>query len=140
MTIEESQKRWAQLPPLASVAPAGAPRPGAQILAVTATPGGELRPLIVTQRYGRGRTLVFAGEASWRWRMMLPASDNTHELVWRQLTRWVASGAADRIEIPTGSVALPGTTETISVLVRDEEHEAHHRCGGVAAGHRARRS
>jgi uncharacterized membrane protein len=121
VTVQDSQKRWAQLPPLASVAPAGGPRAGAQILAVTATPGGELRPLIVTQRYGQGRTLVFAGEASWRWRMMLPASDNTHELVWRQLARWVASGAADRVEIPTGSVALPGTTETIGVLVRDEE-------------------
>jgi uncharacterized membrane protein len=121
VTIEESQKRWTQLPPLASVAPAGGPRPGAQILAVTATPGGELRPLIVTQRYGQGRALAFAGEASWRWRMMLPASNNTHELVWRQLARWVASGAADRVEIPTAAAALPGTTENISVLVRGEE-------------------
>ena len=124
VTIAESQKRWAQLPPLASVTTAGGPRPGAQILAVTSTSGGELRPLLVTQRYGQGRTLVFAGEASWRWRMMLPASDDTHELVWRQLARWVASGAAERVEIPTSSVALPGTTETVSVVVRDEEFKS----------------
>ena len=65
--------------------------------------------------------MIFAGEASWRWRMMLPANDTTHELVWRQLARWLAAGAAERIEIPPTSVALPGTNETISVLVRDEE-------------------
>ena len=65
--------------------------------------------------------MVFAGEASWRWRMMRPASDTTHELVWRQLARWVAGGATERIEIPPSAVALPGTTESIRVLVRDEE-------------------
>jgi hypothetical protein len=118
--MEESQKKWAQLPALASVAAAGGPRPGAQVLAVTGGSGG-LRPLLVTQRYGQGRSMVFAGEAAWRWRMLLPASDTTYELVWRQLARWVAGGATDRIEIPPSAIALPGTTETIRVLVRDEE-------------------
>jgi hypothetical protein len=122
ITIEESQKRWAQLPPLASVAAAGGPRPGAQVLAVTGASGG-LRPLLVTQRYGNGRSMVFAGEAAWRWRMMRPASDITYELVWRQLARWVAGGATERIEIPPSAVALPGTTDTIRVLVRDEEYK-----------------
>jgi uncharacterized membrane protein len=121
VTIEESRKRWAQLPALAAVSASGAPRPGAQVLAVTGGGGGELRPLIVSQRYGLGRSMVFAGEASWRWRMLLPAADPTYELVWRQLTRWLAAGAAEQIEIPATSVGLPGTTESISVLVRDEE-------------------
>jgi hypothetical protein len=68
--------------------------------------------------------MVFAGEASWRWRMMMPAADTTHERVWRQLARWLAGGAAERIEIPPTAVALPGTTETIRVSVRDEEFNA----------------
>jgi hypothetical protein len=121
VSVEESRKRWSQLPALAAVSASGAPRPGAQVLAVTGGGGGELRPLIVAQRYGLGRSMVFAGEASWRWRMMLPAKDPTYELVWRQLARWLAAGAAERIEIPATSIALPGTTESISVLVRDEE-------------------
>ena len=120
VTMEESRRRWSQLPPLAGVASAGSPRPGAQVLAVSNS-GGELRPLLATQRYGLGRSMIFAGEASWRWRMMLPANDTTHELVWRQLARWLAAGSAERIEIPPTSVAIPGTNETISVLVRDEE-------------------
>jgi hypothetical protein len=65
--------------------------------------------------------MIFAGEASWRWRMMRPAADVTHELVWRQLARWLAAGAAERVEVLPVSVALPGSTESIGLLVRDEE-------------------
>jgi uncharacterized membrane protein len=122
VTLEESRKRWSQLPPLASVSVAGAPRPGAQVLVVAAGAGGELRPLVATQRYGLGRAAIFAGEASWRWRMMLPATDTSHELVWRQLTRWLTSGSVDPIEITAISPPLPGTTESVNVFVRDEEH------------------
>ena len=88
---------------------------------------------MVTQRFGQGRSMVFAGEASWRWRMLLPASDTTHELVWRQLARWVASGAAERIEIPAASAALPGTTEDIAVLVRNEQFYPVGNADGVAS-------
>jgi uncharacterized membrane protein len=118
--VDDSRKRWAALPPMASATALGAPRPGAQVLAVTST-GGDVQPVVVTQRYGQGRSMVFAGEASWRWRMLLPSSDNTFELAWRQMTRWIASGATDAVEIPPTSVTLPGTTETLSVLVRNEE-------------------
>jgi uncharacterized membrane protein len=121
ITVEENQKKWALLPPLAAVTTAGAPRPGAQVLAVTGAAGGQVQPIIVAQRYGSGRSMVFAGEASWRWRMLRPASDTTHALVWRQLARWVASGAESQVEIPVVAVALPGTTDIMAVLVRDEE-------------------
>ena len=119
-SVEDSRARWAKLPQLASVTVAGGPRPGAQVLAVI-NDAGTLRPLVVAQRYGHGRSMIFAGEASWRWRMLMPASDSTHELVWRQFARWVAGGATERIEIPPSAVALPGTTERVAVLVRDEE-------------------
>lgn len=121
VTIDESRKKWSQLPAMASATALGAPRPGAQVLAVTSGTGGELRPAIVAQRYGLGRSMVFAGEASWRWRMFLPSSDNTFELAWRQMARWLASGASNAVEIPATAVSLPGTTETLSVLVRNEE-------------------
>lgn len=120
VTAEESRKRWSQLPAMAAVSAAGTPRPGAQVLAVTTSGGSELRPLLITQRYGVGRSMVFAGEATWRWRMLLPSTNTTHELVWRQMARWVGSGSAERVEIPPTSVVLPGTTDPVSVLVRDE--------------------
>jgi uncharacterized membrane protein len=121
VATDESKKRWAQLPPMAAATAIGSPRPGAQVLAVTSGGGSDVRPAIVSQRYGLGRSMVFAGEASWRWRMMRPAADNTFELAWRQMTRWLASGAGDAVEIAPASVTLPGTSETLSVLVRNEE-------------------
>ena len=119
-TRDENYKRWSALPALPSITATGGPRPGAQVLAITGD-GSQTRPMLIAQRYGQGRSMVFAGEATWRWRMMLPASDTTHERVWRQLARWIAGGATDRIEIPPTSVTLPGVTESIRVFVRDEE-------------------
>lgn len=119
-SVAESRRRWAKLPALASTFAVGGPRPGAQVLAVTSS-GGGLRPLLVSQRFGLGRSLVFAGEASWRWRMMLPAADTTHETIWRQLVRWLSAGAPDPITIAPPTTTLPGTTEMVGVLVRTNE-------------------
>jgi uncharacterized membrane protein len=120
VTLEESRQRWAQLPALASVAPIGGPRPGAQVL-VVATANGEARPLIAAQRYGQGRALVFAGEASWRWRMMRPATDLSYETIWRQLARWITAGAASPVAIAPMTPTVPGVTERVSITVRDED-------------------
>ena len=84
--------RWQALPSLASVSIVGGPRPGAQVLAVAGGAAGETRPLLAVQRYGQGRAMVFAGEASWRWRMMLPAADTRYDTIWRQMARWLARG------------------------------------------------
>jgi hypothetical protein len=121
MTADESRKRWAALPPLASVALVGGPRPGAQVLAVTSSGSGPARTLVAVQRYGQGRSLVFAGEASWRWRMMMPAGDATYETLWRQMGRWLAAGAQGPVTIVPLSVTVPGTSETVTVVVKDEE-------------------
>jgi uncharacterized membrane protein len=121
VTVDESRKRWAALPPLASVALVGGPRPGAQVLAVTSSGGGPAQTLVAAQRYGQGRSLVFAGEASWRWRMMLPVSDSTYETLWRQMGRWLAAGAQGPVTIVPLSVTVAGTSETVTVVVKDEE-------------------
>ena len=93
-TDEEASRRWAQLPALAGHVRLGAPRPGASVLAVADGAGGALEPVVASQRFGAGRTLVFAGEASWRWKMMLPASDGTYDRFWRQAARWLTTEAA----------------------------------------------
>jgi uncharacterized membrane protein len=121
-SFDETAKRWAAVPALAGATALGAPRPGAQVLAVANTPDG-LRPLVAVHRYGRGRAMIFAGEASWRWRMQLPSADRTHELFWRQAARWLASNAPDPVDAaPLGSV-IPGTVHRVSVDVRDAGFE-----------------
>jgi hypothetical protein len=119
-TAEETAKRWSAVPALAAAAVLDGPRPGAQVLA-TVDAGRGPQPLIAVQRYGRGRSMVFTGEASWRWRMHLPAADRTFELFWRQVARWLASGAPDPVAVrPLRNVAA-GTAATLEADIRDVE-------------------
>jgi len=119
---DENRQKWSSLPPLASVAQVSGMRPGAQVLAVALSAGGTPQPLIASQRYGQGRSMIFAGEASWRWRMMKPADDTSYETIWRQLARWIATGAQPPVTISPVSPAAAGVTDRISVIVRDEDY------------------
>jgi uncharacterized membrane protein len=121
-TADETAKRWSAVPAMAGATALGAPRPGAQVLAVTQSPDGT-RPVLAIQRYGRGRSMVFAGEASWRWRMQLPSTDRTHELFWRQVARWLSSGAPDPVDVAPIEHVVPGTTRTISLEARTAAFE-----------------
>jgi uncharacterized membrane protein len=111
--------KWSSLPPLAGAASLGTLRPGAQALALVRTPDGA-RPLVAVQRYGQGRSMVFTGEASWRWRMQMPSEDRTYEMFWRQAARWVGAGAPDRVSIAAPSGLVPGNTAAIGVDVRSD--------------------
>jgi uncharacterized membrane protein len=122
--LDASRSMWRSLPPLASVSLMGGPRPGAQVLAVTSSPGGDAHPLIVVQRYGQGRTLAFAGEASWRWRMLRPAADSAYDTIWRQLVRWLAASAPGPVALPTMAVPTVGDVEPVTVTARNGRFEA----------------
>jgi len=115
---EETRRRWAALPALASAAPLGSARPGAVVLAATAS-GGTMFPVVAVQRYGLGRSMVFGGEASWRWRMMTSSADRSHELFWRQAARWLSSSSPDRVAIAFPDAPQPGDAASIDVDVRD---------------------
>ena len=115
---DETRKRWEAVPALASVSPLGAPRAGADVLAVTSGPGGTSRALVAVQRYGSGRSMVFTGEASWRWRMMLPAADRSYDTFWRQAVRWLALPAADPVSLTVPASASAGESITWRVSAR----------------------
>jgi uncharacterized membrane protein len=116
---DETRRLWAALPPLAASAPLGGPRPGATVLAVAAAANGGLFPVVAVQRYGQGRSMVFAGEASWRWKMMLASTDRTHEFFWRQAARWLAGPAPDPVTIGVADAPEPGDSISIDVDARD---------------------
>ena len=122
-SVEESRKRWSDLPALASVSQVGGPRPGAQVLAISSGPAGDARPLLAVQRYGQGRSIVFAGEASWRWRMGKPATDTTYETIWRQMARWFTASANGPVNVVPLAPSIPGSTDRIVVTVKNAEYQ-----------------
>ncbi len=120
---DDTRKRWEAVPALASIAPLGGPRPGASVLAVTSGPGGTPRALVAVQRFGEGRSMVFAGEASWRWRMLPPATDRAYDTFWKQALRWLALPAGDPIQLSVEPGAAPGDTLPLRVVARNAAFE-----------------
>ncbi len=120
---DETTERWAALPPLAGHVKLGDPRPGASVLAVADGVGGTDDAVVAIQRYGAGRSMVFAGEASWRWKMLRPADDGTYDRFWRQAARWLTVDAPDPVEIVTP--ASGPADDDLDVLA--EVHDAEFR-------------
>ena len=116
---DDSRKRWEAVPPLASIAPLGGPRPGASVLAVTSGPGGAPRALVAVQRFGEGRAMVFTGEAAWRWRMLLPAADRSYDTFWRQAVRWLAIAAPEPVALTAPAGGAPGAKLPLRITVRN---------------------
>jgi uncharacterized membrane protein len=121
-SVEETRKRWSALPALAASAPLGGPRPGATILAMTTAPGGSLHPVVAIQRYGQGRSMIFAGEASWRWKMMVASSDRSYEFFWRQAVRWLAADSPEPVSLTFPEALEPGDVGSASIDVRDSSY------------------
>lgn len=110
---------WEAAPALAGSVSLGAPRPGASVLALVGRPEGGASPLIAVQRYGRGRAMVFAGEAAWRWKMLLPSDSRTYDLFWRQAARWLTAEAPARLALSAPAGGSPGEQIEIDMHVRD---------------------
>jgi uncharacterized membrane protein len=125
--LEESPdkniERWKKLPHLADYQDAGLPKPGALTLVdALPTSGGKL-PLLVTQNYGRGRVGVFATQGSWRWQMLQPVADKSHEMFWQQLLRWLVQDTPGRVISMTPKPVLADETKVVlRAEVRDKNY------------------
>jgi uncharacterized membrane protein len=116
---DDSGKRWAALPTLAAHVRLGAARPGASILATAEGQGGAPDPVIAVQRFGAGRAMVFAGEASWRWKMLMPATDGSYDRFWRQAARWLSAEAPDAVAVDPSGITPDDQDVTLGVDARD---------------------
>jgi len=88
--------RWKKLPYLANYEDPGTPKPGAVVLAEMTVAKNRM-PLLITENYGRGRTAIFATSGSWRWQMLQPVEDMSHEMFWQQMLRWLVSGTYGQV-------------------------------------------
>ena len=117
--VAETRSRWDAAPALGNVVPLGPPRPGAAVLATTMGEETAARPVIAVQRFGRGRTMLFAGEASWRWKMLSPSTDRTHEMFWKQTARWLGADAPEPVMLRIEGGRAEGDPLRIDVVVAD---------------------
>jgi uncharacterized membrane protein len=119
-TVVETRRRWAAAPTVGRVAALGAARPGATVLATARGDGADRgTPLLAIQRFGRGRTMVFTGEASWRWKMLAPSTDDHYDRFWRQTARWLAADTPERIVVQAEGGRLEGDPLRVDVFVSD---------------------
>jgi uncharacterized membrane protein len=98
---EINRQLWEKMPQLEGISVTGPAKPGATVLAEHSTLSFRGRPLpvIAYQRYGRGRTMVITTATTWRWQMLLPHDDLSHERFWRQVLRWLAAAAPSQVEL-----------------------------------------
>ncbi len=80
-------------------------KPGAEILAVNSNVqlGNQPAPMIVTQRYGKGHTMVIAPDTTWRWSRLtrvVGQSDTLYARFWGQTIRWLTGRDLEQKRTP----------------------------------------
>lgn len=118
-----NKKRWDAAPSLVGFNPTAGPKPGATVLAQGSTPDsrGQSPVILAFQRFGRGKSVAFTTNTSWRWRMGQAHTDSFYELFWRQMLRWIVSDVPD----PVSAAAEKNSySPDESVVVRAEVNDS----------------
>ena len=125
-TPEASVKRWTELPQVTSVNALGQLKPGATALLSGADERGRSQIVLATQRYGRGKAMVFTLQDSWIWQMhaSMPLEDMTHENLWRQLLRALVDGVPGAVDVRTSQEQVePGDPVVVEATVADKTYD-----------------
>ena len=78
-TEAASLNRWNELPTLISINAIKAVKPGATVLLTGTDEKQGTQPVLVFQRYGRGKAIAFNVLDSWRWQMHAEHSARGHD-------------------------------------------------------------
>jgi hypothetical protein len=115
--------KWKKLPYLMDYEDAGTAKPGAETLANIITPEGQRLPLLVTEKFGHGRTAIMATGGSWRWQMSSPLGDTAYYLFWQQLARWLISDTPGHVaaSVPA-QILLDNGSVNLTAEVRDQQY------------------
>lgn len=121
-----NRRLWAELPTLQGIYATGRAKPGATVLLEhpSLQYQNQALPVLATQRYGSGRSMSMNTASTWRWQMLMSAEDESHERLWRQMLRWLAQGALERVSIQFDKPFYhAGDTVNVSVKVLDASFE-----------------
>ena len=123
---ESVRERWESLPAVTTLNPITRLKPGATGLLTGGTEGERDRQVVLAyHRYGRGKVAVFPIQDSWIWQMHADISleDQTHEIFWRQLLRWLTDGVPDQVAARSErEVVEPGQPVNFTVELGDSAY------------------
>ncbi|MGE3804706.1 MAG: glutamine amidotransferase [Gemmataceae bacterium] len=111
---EANAELWRRLPPLKGMTRLGKKKDAMGTVTELASWPGRDEPVLVGQRYGEGRVLVFGGDTTYLWRNLgWPEPKEgiaAHARFWRQLVYWLAQ--QDKLE---GSVWIKPDIRRVAV-------------------------
>src|SRR5262249_11472724 len=128
-------KQWTDLPPLNDYSKTVDAKVGGIVLARGQSDqrGGTDPILLAYQRYGRGRTMALTTGTTWRWQMQMDAKDQTYELFWKQILRWLVNTSPDPVMIQSDKdTYLPGETVHLSADISNKSFERMNNAKAVA--------
>jgi len=98
---DTNAKAWEALPPITLPEILTTLKPGATAIleAQNIKEKGVKVPLLVEERYGRGRSFAFMATDTWRWRMMLESKNTSFETFWHNLLRYSVDGVRRQTEV-----------------------------------------
>lgn len=119
-----SAERWRTLPAPTTYNRVGPLKPGAvTLLSGSGRRSPDNTPVLAWQRYGRGQAFALPVQDTWIWQMHadVPLEDETHQVFWRQLLRWLVTGVPERV-VPSVATehVYPGEPVRVSVDVSDD--------------------
>ncbi len=118
-------KQWADLPPLNDFNKTLDAKVGGIVLAKGQAEQKGTDPILLAyQRYGRGRAMALTSGSTWRWQMQMDHQDQTYELFWKQILRWLVNTSPDPVMITSDKdTYLPGETVRISADISNKSFE-----------------
>lgn len=119
---DANAKAWEQMPAITLPEVITDTKPGATVI-LNAKDKNRTVPLIVEQRYGRGRTIALMASDTWRWRMLLESKNRSYETFWINLSRYLVESVRRKVEpAPERSFYGRGEQARIRVEVGDEKY------------------
>src|SRR5690606_5957728 len=83
------------------------------------------QPIFAFQRYGAGMSAILGVHDTWLWQMHAdsPLEDQTHELFWRQVLRWLVQDVPEPIQVAAANMRVaPSQPVELTARVVSEEY------------------
>ncbi len=120
------EARLQEIPPVMTVNPVGRGKPGSSLISYFKDRSGNQHPLLITQSFGKGKSVGITVGDLWRWGFSKPGRpefmDDMNKF-YRQLMRWVISDVPKRVSMKSeiDSSQFPPKVR-LEVTVNDKQY------------------